>query len=423
MFRRLWCSVPILIFVALCGFSSPRAAGAQVDSNVRPREFEGQVVQSERDEQEALFNYYFRNRDLTYETVLENLQTEASVPSWRIPYSAAIHPQTAGGLSDVRAAQPVGLFARRRAGGAVSAGSTGSSPLVVYDRAFNGGRNLANSYEINRIMGGHRAMFPARRMRIMSEGWEGYCSGFTASTIRHPEPIRSVDAGTVGGTPGVILRPSDIKALLSCIYNRTTSDSFLFVAPPSARDSGPNMGTFHLALTNYIGQAGYPVGIDRAKGQVAWNNPVYAYRVNSIRDAGAGDGLTYKQVETTITYSYYGTDTSVQTERESGNRVGNRRQSMTFRYTLALDAEGRITGGRAHSASGHFLWIPLFAPQATADGSVQGNPYVDARKVIAAARVASLPEVQARFDDEVIGPLLDPAIEPELEPSEDSSAI
>ena len=38
-----------------------------------------------------------------------------------------------------------------------------------------------------------------RRQSIDSEDWEGYCSGFTASTIRHPEPMRAVDAKKVGG--------------------------------------------------------------------------------------------------------------------------------------------------------------------------------------------------------------------------------
>jgi hypothetical protein len=422
MHRRLICSVLVSLAAVICGVGEASAASAQVDSNVRQREVRGQTVQSERDEQEALFNYYFREKDLTYEAKLENLESEASVPNWRIPYSAAIHPETSGGLSDVRAAPPVGLFARRRTGAGVSASavSSGSSALSVYDRAFNGGQNLANSYEINRILDGQRALFPARRMRSSSESWEGYCSGFTASTIRHPEPIRSVDAGRVGGTPGVVLRPSDIKALLSCIYNRTTPDSFLFLAPPSARDGGPNMGTFHLTLANYVGQAGTPVGMDRSKGQVAWNNPIYAYRVNSVRDAGSEEGLTYKDVETTVTYSYYSTDTSMQTDLDSGDRVGNRKQSMTLRYKLALDDEGRIVGGRALNSSGHFLWLPLYAVQAKPDGSVQGNPYVDVRKVIAVARAASLADVQAKFDAATIGPRLDPAVDPASEQPEDA---
>lgn len=394
------------LFVAcVCLTDGANGESTRTDSNVRPREVDGRTVDSERDEQESLFNYYFRQQGYKYKTVLADLERDAAVPSWRIPYSAAIHPESGGGMSDVRSARPAGLFARR---GRSSA--SGSSALALYDRAFNGGEGSANSYEIQRIMGTSRALFPGLRMRQNAESWEGYCSGFTASTIKHPEPVRAVDAGDVGGTAGIVLQPADIKALLTCIYNRTTPDSYLYLAPPSGRDGGPNMGTFHLALANYIGRAGHPVGMDRTKGQVAWNNPIYAYKVNSIDDAGTADGLQYKTVQTTVTYSHYGSDAERQTDSETGERVGNRKQSMTFRYTLALDDQGRVVGGRALSSSGHFLWIPLYAAQATRDGSVQGNPHLDVRKVIALARASALPEAQAKFDAATIGPRIDPTL-------------
>ena len=394
-----------LLFASVCVPGGANGQAARTDSNVRPREARGTTVDSERDEQESLFNYYFREQGYKYQTVLAKLETEASVPAWRIPYSAAIHPESGGGMSDVRSARPAGLFARRGRSAA-----SGSSALSLYDRAFNGGEGSANSYEIQRIMGTTRALFPGLRMRQNTESWEGYCSGFTASTIKHPEPVRAVGAGEVGGAEGVRFQPSDIKALLSCIYNRTTPDSYLYLAPPSGRDGGPNMGTFHLTLANYIGQAGHPVGLDRSKGQVAWNNPVDAYTVDSIDDAGTDDGLQYKTVQTTVTYSSYGSDAERQTDSETGARVGNRRQSMTFRYTLALDGQGRIVGGRALSSSGHFLWIPLYAAQAKRDGSVPGNPYLDVRKVIALARASALPEAQAKFDAATIGPRVDPTL-------------
>ena len=385
----------ISVLIAFIATTACDVRGADVptgtDSNVEKREVRGKTVQSERDEQEALFNYYFRERKLKYETRLKRLKESDSVPNWRIPYSADIHPQAWGGLGDI------GSRGRRSHYG-------GSSSLSVYDRAFNDGRDLANSYEVERVLGSDSAFFVGRRLRRNNEGWEGYCSGFTASTIRHPEPIKPVDAGQVGGTAGVVFQPSDIKALLSCIYNRTTDDSYLYVAPPSAKDGGPNMGTFHLALANYIGQAGHPIGIDRTKGQAAWNNPIYAYEVTSIRDAGNGDHVHYKTVETTVTYSFYGSDSGSQTDHETGDVRGNTKQTMDFRYTLALDDDGKIIGGTALSDSGYFLWIPLYAVQGKQDGSTPGNPYVDVKKVIALARASALPEVQKKFDKAAIGP-------------------
>lgn len=171
------------------------------------------------------------------------------------------------------------------------------------------------------------------------------------------------------------------------------------------------MGTFHLALANYVGQAGCPVGIDRQKGRTSWNNPIYAYRVELTGEALSKDGVQYQDVATTFTYSFYGLDSTQQTDLNTGERVGNKTQTMTLRYTLALDEEGRIIGGRAKNDSGHFLWIPLYPVQGTEDGSAPGNPYIDVRRVIALARASALPEVQQKYDEATIGPAIDPKLE------------
>jgi hypothetical protein len=172
------------------------------------------------------------------------------------------------------------------------------------------------------------------------------------------------------------------------------------------------MGTFHLTLANYIGRASTPIGFDRTKGNAPWNNPVYGYEVKSIRDAGEGDHVHYKTVETVITYSFYGTDGGRQSDPESGEIRGNVKQTMNFRYNLALDDDGRIVGGTALNYNGYFFWFPLYAPQAKADGSVQGNPHVDVRKVIALARASADPAIQKKFDETNVGPMIDPSLAP-----------
>lgn len=376
------------------GMARPQVA---VESNVRPRVIGGKTWPSERDEQEALFNYYFHDQKLKYETRLSRLKTAASVPGWRIPYSGWIYPRSSGGMSSLAG------------GGGRSRG--GYSPLAVYDNAFHNGQSSANSNEQAQVLGGGGSgWFLGARMRRANEGWEGYCSGLTAASIRHPEPIHAVDAATAGGTPGVIFQPSDIKALLACIYNRTVDASFLYLAPPSAWDGGPNMGTFHLALANYIGQAGCPVGIDRTKGRAPWNNPIYDYKIDSLSDAGQGDHLHYKLVDATITYSYYSSDYGQQTDSASGEVRDNQRQAMALRYYLAVDDQDRIVGGTALSDSGHFLWLPLYAVQAKEDGAAPGNPHLDVRKVLALARASANPATQKKFDAVTIGPRIDPAL-------------
>jgi hypothetical protein len=163
-------------------------------------------------------------------------------------------------------------------------------------------------------------------------------------------------------------------------------------------------------MLNYIGQAGHLIGIDRTKGQPAWNNPVYAYEVTSIRDADASEGRHVKTVETTITYSFHGSDSTTQTGPETGDRQGNTKRTMSFRYTLALDDEGRIVGGAALDDNAHFLWLPLYAVQGQEDGSVPGNPHVDVEKVLALARAAALPDVQQKFADATVHPATEPSV-------------
>jgi hypothetical protein len=372
------------------------ATELDAESNVTRRIVGGEPVPSERDQQESAFNYYFRDRNLVYETEFAKLETSAAVDNWRIPYSAAIYPERSGGLA--RLAVPP----------APCSGNTiwPSMMAAVWPNPTTG---AASSGRVSNAPG---CSGVRKRTRTYdAEHWEGYCSGFTASAIRHPEPVRPVDAGTVGGRPGVVFQPAEIKALLSAAYNRTRKDSYLFVAPATARDGGPNMGTFHLALANYIGQAGHPVGIDRTKGREAWNNPVYEYQVTSIRDAGRRGDIEYKELITKINYTWYGTtDRVTQTDLETGERRGHQSRSMSIRYQLELDAEGKIVGGRALSHAGHFLWVPLFAVQGVPDQSSPGNPHLDVQKIIALARESALPNIQEKYDRVVIGKMVDPQI-------------
>ena len=381
---------------------------ADAESNIRKRNVGGRAAKSERAEQADLFNYYLRHLNLTYETKFDKLKKSASVPKWRIPYSTSIHPESQGGLADVNVSQRGGLFARP---GRVSV--SGGGVLGKYDMAFNNGRQAAAGWETGRLVRHQPVGLFRRRTQqyIDSEEWEGYCSGFTASTIRHPEPVRAVDAGKVGGRAGVVFQPAEIKALLLAAYNRTVNDSYLYLAPPSARDGGPNMGTFHLALTNYIGQGGYPIGIDRTKGRISWNNPIYTYQVQSVKDLGTRNDIRFKEVVNKITYTFYGTDDVIQTDLKTGDRRIQKKQSLTLRYVLELDKEGHIIGGQSRSHSGHFLWVPLYAVQGIRSQKSPGNPYLRVKDVLALARASALPEIQAKYDKSVFGPKIDPAIE------------
>ena len=385
---RDFVSIGMLVAVVLAATQLP------AESNVSRRMIQGELAPSERDEQESLFNYHFRDQKLVYETEFAKLKTSAKVDNWRIPYSAAIYPERSGGLAAARS-------------------STGTV-LGKYDLAFHGGQSLAESYDRRRKL---RTGVRRGAVRTPADSYVLRCRPLGRLLQR----IHGVDdpaPGTRtagrrrdgGGRPGVVFQPAEIKTLLSAAYNRTRRDSFLYVATPSARDGGPNMGTFHLALANYIGQAGHPVGIDRTKGREAWNNPVYEYQVTSIRDAGRRGDIEYKELVTKITYTWYGTDRVSQTNPDTGERQGHQSRSMSIRYHLELDSQGKIVGGRALSHAGHFLWVPLFAVQGITDQSSPGNPHLDVQKIIALARASALPDIQEKYDRVVIGKMVDPQI-------------
>ena len=67
--RRLLTGVLLVLFFTVeWGSSGANAQPPLTESNVRKRVYGERTVQSERDEQEALFNYYFGERNLKYET-------------------------------------------------------------------------------------------------------------------------------------------------------------------------------------------------------------------------------------------------------------------------------------------------------------------------------------------------------------------
>ena len=93
--RVLLCLVVVGSFLARHAIAQSRS----IRPNVVQRNVRGKIAPSERDEQESLFNYYFQDQKLKYETKFDKLKVSASVPKSRIPYSADIHPQVAGGLT------------------------------------------------------------------------------------------------------------------------------------------------------------------------------------------------------------------------------------------------------------------------------------------------------------------------------------
>jgi hypothetical protein len=198
--------------------------------------------------------------------------------------------------------------------------------------------------------------------------WEGICHGWSAATMNHPEPRPKLMKNPDGIE--IPFGSSDIKALLSYYY------AYVFKAPDThqmgrrcfkrgviSRDKDcfedMNAGAFHIILANRIGLNGKGVIADLQRFEQVWNHPITSYESLVLRETGpdtqsAPGTVVKKEMETVITYV-----------DENGNDwrpvIGTKKQSfdtLTYKYTLDLNASGEIIGGNWTSQDRpDFLWI------------------------------------------------------------------
>jgi len=312
----------------------------------------GPIRKDELDYQKDAFQHWW-GAELNYK--LADLPAEGKVPDFRVPYAGHDYPDRAGGT----------LVA-----------------MSKYDRAFNRD-DLASEWERRDISvhrdgredGFRRGLFGRIiRGRSRVPSWYGHCNGWTAATIRHAEPQKSVVRN------GVTFTPADIKGLLAEIYMYSATEHL------GGLDEAINPATLHVSLTNWIGLGSHPVGMETALGEVVINFPVYAYKtkINKLSER-------QHEVQNTITYT-------VNTPREF-DKGPQQSRTMYFHYMLDLDAEGKITGGRylGDSARIDMLWTPLLPVQGGEKGNERGNPHVSVKEVLAIWRESVSEDIRKQW--------------------------
>ena len=319
----------------MCSLVIALAATGQAEVSYRP----GTINPEELSYQQEAFKQWW-GTDLI--TKIDELPKEGIVPTFRVPYSGHDYPD--------------------RSGGTIGA-------MLKYDRAFNRAP-MATEYE-RRDVSAHRNGRddrPVRRGlfgRVIERhdpvpGWYGHCNGWTAASIRHAEPQKSVVRN------GVVFTPSDIKAMLAEIYMYSSTE-FL-----GGMDDAINPATLHLTLGNWLGNGAYPVGMEAALGEVVINYPIYSYG-STIKE------LPNNQVEVKMSIRY-----AMNTNREV-DKAPKMNRVMYFHYVLDLDEDRNITGGRYFGDSGRvdMLWTPLKPVQGGKKGNERGNPYLKVDEVLA----------------------------------------
>ncbi len=279
----------------------------------------------------------------------DELPSQGTVGAERVPYSGYIYLDKAGGTVNA---------------------------LQKYDRAFHAGRFPATAYErwdttsskktvygyqTRRVGGRFRGRTVQTRVAYTATpSWHGHCNGWAAAAMRHAEPKTQVRRN------GVVFTPADIKALLAEIYIYNDTENVC------GFDYPVNAGTFHAILTNWIGRASYPVGMEADPGPQKWNYPIYEYKTTTRR-------ISPSQVEVQMKIGY------AKDSRGEFQQSPRIKYTKNFSYVLNLNTEGEIVGGYFYRGSSiiDLLWIPLQPKPGGSEGNKRGNPHVNIDEVLA----------------------------------------
>ncbi|MBP88165.1 MAG: hypothetical protein CMJ64_15855 [Planctomycetaceae bacterium] len=308
------------------------------------------IPASEIEHQQAAFQELWDD-DFTWK--LDALPQKGGVPDHRIPYSGYIYPDKQGGTIDV---------------------------LRLYDRAFHGGRKLAQDHERwdssafkEKVPGLFGDVFGVKH----TPGWYGHCNGWTSAAIRHAEPRRSVVRN------GVTFSPADIKGLMAelYIYNEHIVLGGENEAPITA-------GVFHAILANWLGRREHALGMEADPGEEKWNYPAYAFASTFAKHSDRRI-----EVNTNLVYALDSNG-----EWDESPRI---QEVKFFHYMLELNGEGEIIGGYffRDSSSIDMLWAPMPARTPGKPGNEEGNPYLEVEKVLAIWRDSVPQEVRSQWSD------------------------
>ncbi len=200
-----------------------------------------------------------------------------------------------------------------------------------------------------------------------AQSWEGICHGWAPASMNHNEPTPKVLKNPDGIS--IPFGSSDIKAILSYYYaypyqtptnyqvGRRCDRTILDTNEDCKQDL--NAGAFHIVLANKIGLENRGIIADLNRFQQVWNHPIFAYTSRIQSEGGPRSDSapgTARTVNMSTTVSYVSESDNSWTP-QNGTRAHDI-ETMTFNYTLEVDAYGNIVGGMWRSVQRpDFLWI------------------------------------------------------------------
>jgi len=198
-------------------------------------------------------------------------------------------------------------------------GASSDSPALKYGKAFNVAdieSKVSKAHGIERYttrkackatsecdstIGEACAMRPGTTEGRCIPTWWGLCHAWAPASILEAEPIRPVTRN------GVTFKVNDIKALMTLVYNSSTSkfvslrcdkddaqnkityDAYGRPIAADAECKDTNPGTYHVLLTNFLGLRGQSFVEDRTFDDEVWNQPLRGYRITQMKEVSGQD--------------------------------------------------------------------------------------------------------------------------------------
>jgi hypothetical protein len=371
----------LLLVAALVGCKPQSTSPARKVIGTRPKDPISGFYASSQTEVRAKNNFFYAIFKKDYERKFDALPTSGEVTPERVPYVGSWYPQSKGGTN-----------VRMR----------GASPLEKYDAVFNVNASAkAAAWERQ-----NHTVDP----NDSSSAWAGHCNGFSASATRHAEPKNQVKRGDT------IFYPEDIKALMAEIHmgakfyflggNRCGLIESGSLLPPGSRQDPTTMGlcddvnpgTFHIAITNWIGVQKYPIIADINGKEQVWNYPHWKYRLDSrsVSRADANriitgssqdnykfnpDAKQFRSVAMTVTRGE-AVSNEVMTSQVA---LTQRYKEQVYYYILEMNEAGEIIGGEwvSESQRNHpdFIWVAL-EPMPGDGSKYSSNPQLNPSEVL-----------------------------------------
>jgi len=318
----------------------------------------GNIQKQELEDQKSAFKQLWDEELIVR---LDELPKDGKVPDYRVPYSGHDYPDKIGGTL---------------------------AAMAKYDKAFHRGQSRAYQHEREDLAFHSTVRKPGPEIvrrglfgRVISvsaphavPNWYGHCNGWTAASIRHAEPQKSVTRN------GVEFKPADIKGMLAELYMYSQTQ-FL-----GGVDDAVNPAVLHITLANWLGRNSHPVAMETALGEPVINFPIYAYKSTITKLSPR-----LYDVRTLVSFTLH-----VPREYDKGPKSN---RQLYFHYLLELDAGGNIIAGHYQRDSGRvdMLWTPLEPVQGGQDGNRGGNPHLNLEEVLSIWRESVDGELLAKW--------------------------